>query len=339
MGESFTPEIKKAATSAKRLSKEEEKALFVEYHTKGTSRARKKAISDQIISMHIPLAMSAAAKWAKKSSKHTVHDLLGEASIGLMQAFKGFKHEKGFRFSTYANFWVRAAIQNFIYANASSIKGATSGFQKFLFDNYGKIKRQVERDNPETPQSLIDVLVAEKLIASGYSKYKLDKTLQEIAAYKISTQNMASVDKPVGDGEGASPLIDLIADDGAKSAEELTIDDETARLGRQFLDSAKGRLKEREWDILYRRRLKEPKDTLEVLGQEYDLTRERVRQIEVRAFQKLSDLATNRRFLSGNGLSADFAGFGAAKKPEVVVKKKRRTTKRAPKPTAQSAVA
>jgi len=203
-------------------------------------------------------------------------DLISEGNVGLMQAVKRFDPDKGFRLSTYAMWWIKASIQEYILRTWSLVKIGTTAAQKKLFFNLRKIKGQLhaidEGDlSPENVQK-----ISERLNVTETEVVSMNRRLS-------GPDN--SLNAPLaadGDGEWQ----DWIADDSANQEEVLSEVEELAGR-RKLLANSLTSLNERERYIFVERRLTENPKTLEELSGEYNISRERVRQIEVRAFEKV----------------------------------------------------
>ncbi|HBG98650.1 MAG TPA: RNA polymerase sigma factor RpoH [Rhodobacteraceae bacterium] len=206
-------------------------------------------------------------------------EVISEANVGLMQAVKRFDPEKGFRLATYAMWWIRAAIQEYILRSWSLVKLGTTSAQKKLFFNLRKAKARIGalEDGDMRPENV-------KRIA-----HDLNVSEDEVVAMnRRLSGGDASLNAQIGgaDGEGSTEWVDWIEDEAADQATDYAERDELdAR--RALLEQAMDTLNERERDILTRRRLVEDPVTLEALSGDYDVSRERIRQIEVRAFEKL----------------------------------------------------
>lgn len=206
-------------------------------------------------------------------------EVISEANVGLMQAVKRFDPEKGFRLATYAMWWIRAAIQEYILRSWSLVKLGTTSAQKKLFFNLRKAK------------SRIGALEEGDLRPEHVAKIAHDLNVTEdevISMNRRLSGGDASLNAQVGssDGDSTSQWQDWLEDEGANTAEAYAENDElTAR--RQMLMGAMDALNDREKDVLIQRRLVDDPVTLEDLSSKYDVSRERIRQIEVRAFEKL----------------------------------------------------
>ena len=206
-------------------------------------------------------------------------EVISEANVGLMQAVKRFDPEKGFRLATYAMWWIRAAIQEYILRSWSLVKLGTTSAQKKLFFNLRKAKAKIGayEDGDLLPENVARIA------------HDLNVTEDEVISMnRRLSGGDASLNVQVGAAEGDSGAQwqDWLADEDADQAEAYAEADEMAAR-REMLVAAMDVLNEREKDILVERRLRDDPATLEDLSARYDVSRERIRQIEVRAFEKL----------------------------------------------------
>ncbi len=205
-----------------------------------------------------------------------VSEIVAEGNVGLMQAVKRFEPDKGFRLATYAMWWIRAAIQEYILRSWSLVKMGTTAAQKKLFFNLRKAKTKINaiEEGDLTPEHTADIAI------------KLGVSQQEVTNMnrRLSGPD-SSLNAPLR-SESESEWQDWLADDTMDQETRLA---ETEELGERhaLLTSALGELTDREREIIQARRLAEEPATLEELSQKYGVSRERVRQIEVRAFEKL----------------------------------------------------
>jgi RNA polymerase sigma-32 factor len=220
-------------------------------------------------------------------------EVISEANVGLMQAVKRFDPEKGFRLATYAMWWIRASIQEYILRSWSLVKMGTTSAQKKLFFNLRKAKSRIgaleEGDlRPENVAQIANDL--------GVTEDEVISMNRRMSGGDASLNAMVS-----NDGEGAMAWQDWLEDDDADQAGDYEERNEM-ELRRELLFAAMSALNDRERDILTKRRLSEPVSTLEDLSVEYSVSRERIRQIEVRAFEKLQlrmrELAVERGMLN-----------------------------------------
>ncbi|MBM3508238.1 MAG: RNA polymerase sigma factor RpoH [Alphaproteobacteria bacterium] len=203
-------------------------------------------------------------------------DLIAEGNVGMMQAVKRFDPERGFRLATYAMWWIRAAIQEYILHSWSLVKIGTTAAQKKLFFNLRKIKGQLKAlDEGDLNHETV------KTIA-----HKLDVSEEDVVSMnrRLAAPDH-SLNAPVRE-EGEGEWQDWLVDDSPNQETQIG-DSEELSLRRGLLANAMESLSERERHILEERRLKDSPATLEDLSKEYGISRERVRQIEVCAFEKL----------------------------------------------------
>ncbi len=205
-------------------------------------------------------------------------EVISEANVGLMQAVKRFDPEKGFRLATYAMWWIRASIQEYILRSWSLVKLGTTSAQKKLFFNLRKAKARIGafEEGDLRPENV-------KQIAND-----LGVTEDEVISMnRRMSGGDASLNATVGsDDEGSAQWQDWLEDESANTAADYEARDEM-ETRRELLLKAMDVLNDREKDILMERRLKDQPVTLEELSSKYDVSRERIRQIEVRAFEKL----------------------------------------------------
>jgi len=205
-----------------------------------------------------------------------VGELIAEGNVGMMQAVKRFEPEKGFRLSTYAMWWIRAAIQEYILRTWSLVKMGTTAAQKKLFFNLRKIKGQIEAiDEGDMTREQVET-ISTKLGVSETEVINMNRRL---------TAPDHSLNAPMrADSEGE--WMDWLEDD-TPNQETVYVESEELKSRRAMLTGAMECLNERERHILNERRLRDDPLTLEDLSQQYNISRERVRQIEVRAFEKI----------------------------------------------------
>jgi RNA polymerase sigma-32 factor len=203
-------------------------------------------------------------------------DLISEGNIGLMQAVKRFEPERGFKLATYAMWWIKAAIQEYILRSWSLVKMGTSAAHKRLFFNLRKMKKKLHRYDSEnlTPQEVQEI--ANELGVKESEVMEMDQRMSTTDKFLNSSMNQ----------EGEGEWMDMLADESA-SQESVLADAEELDQKRALLVNAMDNLNEREKHIIAERRLKENPSTLEELSQQYNISRERVRQIEARAIEKL----------------------------------------------------
>ena len=205
-------------------------------------------------------------------------EVISEANVGLMQAVKKFDPEKGFRLATYAMWWIRASIQEYVLRSWSLVKLGTTSAQKKLFFNLRKAKARIGalEDGDLRPDNV-------KQIATDLGVTETEV----ISMNRRMSGGDASLNVTVGaEGEGTAQWQDWLEDENADQATDYEKQDELDTR-REMLMASMDVLNDREKDILMQRRLKDKPITLEELSGQYDVSRERIRQIEVRAFEKL----------------------------------------------------
>ena len=207
-----------------------------------------------------------------------VSELISEGNIGMMQAVKRFDPARGFRLATYAMWWIRAAIQEYILHSWSLVKIGTTAAQKKLFFNLRKLKRQLKAiDEGDLPPETV-ATIADRLNVPEHEVINMNRRL---------AAPDHSLNAPLrADGENDAEWQDWLEDPTPNQEVEITEADELSHQ-RRMLESAMSELNERERHIFTQRRLIEEPMTLEELSQIYKISRERVRQIEARAFEKV----------------------------------------------------
>ena len=211
-----------------------------------------------------------------------LNELISEGNVGMMQAVKRFEPERGFRLATYAMWWIRAAIQEYILHSWSLVKMGTTAAQKKLFFNLRKMKNQIKavEEGDLTPEHVTKI--ATELNVAEDDVVQMNRRL---AAPDHSLNAPLRID---GDGEWQDWLVDETA------SQEITLaESQELSQRKKLLEKALKVLNPRERRILMERRLKDEPTTLEDLSKEYNISRERVRQIEVRAFEKLQKAIRN----------------------------------------------
>jgi len=234
----------------------------------------------QLVTSHLRLVAKIAMGY--RGYGLPVSELISEGNVGMMQAVKRFDPERGFRLATYAMWWIRAAIQEYILHSWSLVKMGTTAAQKKLFFNLRKLKGQMQAIEegdlaPEQVQKIAETLDVPE-----------DDVVQMNRRLAVPDHSLNAPLRIDGDGEWQDWLVDDTDDQETTLAES-----EELRKRRALLTAAMQTLNERERHILQERRLRDDPTTLEDLSQEYGISRERVRQIEVRAFEKLQKAIRN----------------------------------------------
>lgn len=257
------------------LEPEEEYMLAKRFHEHQDLSA-----AHRLVTSHLRLVAKIAMKF--RGYGLPVSELISEGNIGLMQAVKKFDPEKGFRLSTYAMWWIKASIQEFILRSWSLVKLGSSAAQKKLFFNLRKVKGQIHafEEGDLTPENT-------KMIAE-----ELDVSEDEVIAMnrRLSVKDQ-SLHAPLGH-ESEDQWIDMLTSEEDSTHEDMLAEREIFDQRKAQLATALQTLNPREQAIIQARRLKDDPDTLETLSQEYGVSRERIRQIEVRAMQKLEQAMT-----------------------------------------------
>ncbi|MBD3804373.1 MAG: RNA polymerase sigma factor RpoH [Thioclava sp.] len=235
----------------------------------------------QLVTSHLRLAAKIAMGYRGYGLPQA--EVISEANVGLMQAVKRFDPEKGFRLATYAMWWIRAAIQEYILRSWSLVKLGTTSAQKKLFFNLRKAKSKIGayEDGDMRPENVAQIAK------------DLNVTKEEVISMnrRLSGSD-ASLNAQVGAGdEGTAQWQDWLEDEDADQAEAYA-ESEELQARREMLMQAMDVLNDREKDILMQRRLRDDPVTLEELSGQYEVSRERIRQIEVRAFEKLQKRMT-----------------------------------------------
>ena len=243
----------------------------------------------QLVTSHLRLVAKIAMGY--RGYGLPVSELISEGNIGLMQGVKKFEPDRGFRLATYAMWWIKASIQEFILRSWSLVKMGTTAYQKKLFFNLRRMKKNIDayEDGDMRPEDV--------------TKIATDLGVPEVEVINMNRRMMMGGDASLNvslNEEGEGQWQDLLADERPLQ-DETVADAEEARWRHALLAEAIATLNERERAILIERRLTDEPKTLEELSQTYHVSRERVRQIEVRAFEKLQkamqDIASARHLL------------------------------------------
>ena len=251
------------------LDAEEEYMLAKNWRESGNLKAAHK-----LVTSHLRLVAKIAMGY--RGYGLPVNELISEGNIGLMQAVKKFDPEKGFRLATYAMWWIKAAIQEYVLKSWSLVKMGTTTAQKKLFFNLKKLKNQI------SPNSSGDLKMEH---VEEISKRLNVKKEEVISMDRRLAGKEKSLNDFVKDDEG-SEWQDLVIDDRIDQELKLSQDQEFSKR-KKLMDSSMSILNPREKEILKARRLSENSATLDVLSKKYKVSRERIRQIETKAFEKL----------------------------------------------------
>ena len=263
------------------LNETEERELVRGWYNEGTRTA-----FDALIGSHLRLVPKIAQKYAGYGI--SMDDLISEGNVGLLQSAARFKPEKGFRFSTYARWWIKAAILNHVLQNWSLLKVGTGANKSRLFFNLRRAKRTLK---PDGNGSLNDADIAKLAAHFRVTKEDIFAMDQRMSASDVSLY------QPVPGGDG-QVMGDLLAD-SSPNPEEILAAASERKSRAATLRKALEQLDRREKDIVTKRYLTERPATLSKLATLYGLTAERVRQIELKAIVKLSQYVRPRREILG----------------------------------------
>lgn len=273
----------RAAMAARFLEREEERALAISW-----KNDRNEAALHELAAAHMRLVIALAARFRHYGLP--LADLIQEGHVGLLEAAARFEPERDVRFSTYATWWIRASIQDYILRNWSIVRGGTSSAQKALFFNLRRLRAKLSRE----PQTAGTSRMMFNTIATALGVSTADVELMDT---RLSAPDV-SLNAPVSDGEdsGQAERVEFLVD-GAPLPDETVGEQIDTDRRVTWLHEALGVLTERELRIVRERRLAEESATLEALGGTLGISKERVRQIENRAMEKL------RRALSRSALA------------------------------------
>src|SRR5688500_17574653 len=229
----------------------------------------------QLVTSHLRLVAKIAMGY--RGYGLPISELISEGNIGLMQGVKKFEPERGFRLATYAMWWIRASIQEFILRSWSLVKMGTTAAQKKLFFNLRRMKNQIEafEDGDLKPEDVTKIATD-----LGVSEEDVISMNRRMAMGGDTSLNVSLREE--GDGQWQDWLVDT-----DPLQDERVADAQESQVRHELLVEAMSALNDREKHILTERRLTDEPKTLEELSQVYDVSRERIRQIEVRAFEKL----------------------------------------------------
>jgi RNA polymerase sigma-32 factor len=254
-----------------------------------------KQAAEKLITSHLRLVAKIAMGY--RGYGLPIGEVISEGNVGLMQAVKKFEPDKGFRLATYAMWWIKASIQEFVLRSWSLVKMGTTANQKKLFFNLRKVKSQIEalEEGDLRPDQV-------KLIAK-----KLGVTEDDVVSMNRRLGGDASLNATMredGEGEWQDWLVDE-----TDNQEEMLVQSEEKAMRHGLLRDAMEKLTDRERRVFEARRLQDDPATLEDLSQEFGVSRERIRQIEVRAFEKVQKAVKNasQRLLAPKSLPAPSA--------------------------------
>lgn len=233
----------------------------------------------RLINAYLRLAISMAAKFKRYGAP--MNDLIQEAGLGLMKAADKFDPDRGVRFSTYAVWWIKASIQDYVMRNWSMVRTGSTSSQKSLFFNLRRVQARLEREAVAAGETL-DRHQLHQMISTEIGVPLADVEMMEgrLSGSDYSLNAVQSAD------EDGREWIDALEDDSTQAAETVEEQHDNEQL-REWLLSAMSALNDRERFIVRERKLRDQPRTLECLGNELGLSKERVRQLEAAAFQKM----------------------------------------------------
>ena len=254
------------------LEQDEEYALAVKYQ-----KTHDKDIAYKLVTSHLRLVVKVVSKY--KGYGLPIAEMISEGNIGLLYAIEKFEPEKGFRFSTYALWWIKASVQKYILNSWSLVKLGTTAAQKKLFFNLRKIKNRLNlTDDREMSQQVLHHIAK-----------SLDVSVQEVTEMNTRLKAHDGSLNAVLDtsSDGGAEWMDFISDTKPNQEESFAYN-ETMRYRRKLFNEALVVLNPREKDILFKRRLAEKTATLDDLSKTYNISKERVRQIELNSIRKIT---------------------------------------------------
>ena len=257
------------------LKPDEEFMLAKDWREKGDKEAAHK-----LVTSHLRLVAKIAMGY--RGYGLPINEIVSEGNVGLMQAVKRFEPDKGFRLATYAMWWIRASIQEYILRSWSLVRMGTTAAQKKLFFNLRKVKGQIDAlEDGDLSQEHVEEV-----------SRRLGVSEEEVVSMNRRLSGDSSLNAPVRSDSESGEWMDWLVDEKLDPEAALEEDQELTQR-RAMLQDAMSDLNEREQRIFAMRRLSEEPMTLEQLSQEFDVSRERIRQIEVRAFEKVQKAVQN----------------------------------------------
>ncbi len=276
------PTLSRQAARAEFLDADTEVALARAWRDAGDTAAL-----HRLVTAYLRLAISMAARFRRYGAP--MGDLVQEASIGLMKAAEKFDPDRGVRFSTYAAWWIKASIQDYVMRNWSLVRTGSTSSQKSLFFNLRRVEARLIREAAGRGEALAGSALRQA-VAADLGVPECDV---EMMSGRLTGSDL-SLNARQGEGEDAREWMDLLEDEAPQAAESTERRHDTERL-RGWLVAALHGLNPRERFIVAERKLKDEPRTLDSLGHELGLSKERVRQLEAAAFAKM------RRSLQGQG--------------------------------------
>ncbi|WP_121063204.1 RNA polymerase factor sigma-32 [Chachezhania antarctica] len=268
------PALSRVAMKAEMLDAETERALAIAWRDN-----RDEAALHRLTTAYMRLAISVAARFKRYGAP--MNDLIQEAGLGLMKAADKFDPDRGVRFSTYAVWWIRASVQDYVMRNWSLVRTGSTSSQKSLFFNMRRVQAQVEREATAEGETLDRATLYQRIAT------ELGVSVNDVAMMdgRLGGSDFSLNAQQSAEDEGRE-WIDALEDDGPQAEQTVSQDLDNAQL-REWLVGALSKLSERERFIVAERKLRDDPRTLECLGTELGLSKERVRQLEAAAFQKM----------------------------------------------------
>ena len=263
------------------LSEKEEYMLAKRWQTHGDTKAARK-----LITSHLRLVAKIAFQY--KGYKLPMDDVISEGNVGLMKAVKKFDPDKGFRLSTYAIWWIKATINQFILDSWSLVKLGTTAAQKKLFFNLQKLKSQMNQiEKGELPAEIVEK-ISKKLKVGKNDVVEMNRRL---------SGPEKSLNAPISKDDDTEAINFLKSNE--ENLETKTFEEDERKKRKELIIKALKDLKDREKDIFIKRCLNDPPSTLETLSKIYKVSRERIRQIEVRTFDKVKKSVLEKAIKEG----------------------------------------
>ncbi len=274
-GETFSDQtLSRRAMRAELLDAETELALAYAWRDH-----RDEAALHRLVTAYMRLAISMASKFRRYGAP--MNDLIQEAGLGLMKAADKFDPDRGVRFSTYAVWWIKASIQDYVMRNWSMVRTGSTSSQKTLFFNMRRVQARLEREARAAGETLDGHQLRERIAQEvGVSLADVEMMSGRLSGSDLSLNATQSAD------EDGRAWMDTIEDDSPQAAERVAQHRDTEQL-REWLVGALSALSARERYIVTERKLREPGRTLESLGEELGLSKERIRQLEAAAFARM----------------------------------------------------
>jgi RNA polymerase sigma-32 factor len=265
--------VTKRAMGAEMLDADTELALARAWRNSGDERAL-----HRLVNAYMRLAISMAAKYRRYGAP--MPDLIQEAGVGLMKAAEKFDPDRGVRFSTYAVWWIKASIQDYVMRNWSMVRTGSTSSQKALFFNLRRVRARLEREAGANGVALDSQRLREMIAAEvGVPLRDVEMMDARLAGADFSLNALQA-------GEDGREWLETLEDEAPQASETVSHSSDMQR-AREWLADALGSLNARERMIIVERKLRDEPRTLESLGQELGLSKERIRQLEAQALNKL----------------------------------------------------